>query len=148
MKYCTKCGTQCEDNVAVCPSCGNKFEVAAAKPVDNKDHTAEFDAKDISDNKVVSMLPYLLGIIGVIVAAILATDSPYAKFHVGVALKYTVVEAILIIVSAVLAFTFIVPIAGGICLIIVFVLRVISFIQICQGKAKDPAIIGSFGFLK
>ena len=37
---------------------------------DPKDHTAEFDAKDISDNKVMAMLPYLMGTIGIIIALI------------------------------------------------------------------------------
>lgn len=148
MKYCVKCGTQCDDQAVACPNCGNPFEVAAAKPVDAKDHTADFDAKDISENKVVAMLPYLMGIIGILVSAILAKDSPYVSFHVKAALKFTVVEALLLIVTAVLCWTFIVPIAASICLIIIFVLRIIAFVQICQGKAKDPAIIGSFGFLK
>ena len=33
-------------------------------------------------------------------------------------------------------------------LAIVLVLKVICFFQICSGKAKEPAIIRSLGFLK
>lgn len=54
----------------------------------------------------------------------------------------------LLIVSAVLAFTFIVPIAGAVCIAILFVVRIICFFQVCSGKAKDAAIIGKLPFLK
>lgn len=33
-------------------------------------------------------------------------------------------------------------------MIILLVLRIISFFQICSGKAKEPAIIRSLGFLR
>ncbi|MBQ8193810.1 MAG: zinc ribbon domain-containing protein [Oscillospiraceae bacterium] len=182
MKFCSKCGTQCEDFAAACPSCGNAFSTAAAPaapapapaaaapaqapvqppvapvapapmpvaaPVapayDPKDHTAEFDAKDISDNKVVAMLPYLMGAIGLIIAILLANTSKYVSFHVRTALKFTVVETLL-------ALLMIVPFLGwmayGVCYIICLVLRIIAFFQVCKGKAKDPAIISGLGFLK
>ena len=53
MKFCSNCGAQCEDNVVFCPSCGNSFDPAkaSAASADPFDHTAEFDPKDISDNK-------------------------------------------------------------------------------------------------
>lgn len=173
MKFCSKCGTQCEDFAAACPACGNAFSAAAAPapapapaqvpvqapvapapmpvaaPVapayDPKDHTAEFDPKDISENKVVAMLPYLLGVSGLIIAILMANTSKYAAFHVRTALKFTVVETLLI-------FLMIVPFLGwfayGVCTTISLVLRIIAFFQVCKGKAKDPAIIGSLGFLK
>ena len=50
--------------------------------VDPKDHSAEFDGKDIADHKLFAMLPYLLGILGTIVALLVAKDSPYVGFHV------------------------------------------------------------------
>lgn len=166
MKFCTKCGTQCDDMANCCHKCGAPFVSAApmgaqqAAPmgapmgapmvapmpyVDPHDHTAEFDPKDISDNKVVAMLCYLLGTIGVIIACLLSTDSKYVKFHVRACLKITVVEAILLFVN-------IIPFLGwlvwGVCTIICGVVRIIAFFQICSGKAKDPAIIGNLGFLK
>ena len=49
MKFCTKCGTQCEDNANVCQNCGTAFVTAPVAAVDPSDHTAEFDPKDISD---------------------------------------------------------------------------------------------------
>ena len=70
MKYCPKCGAQMEDNAAFCPNCGNNAQpngspnqapVYAAPEPDPFDHTGEFDAQDISENKVLCMLVYLMG---------------------------------------------------------------------------------------
>lgn len=147
MKFCPKCGTQCDDAANVCQSCGTPFGAPVVNTVyaDPKDHTAEFDPKDISDNKVVAMLPYLLGVIGLIVAILLANTSKYVQFHVRTVLKFTVIEALLVFVN-------IIPILGQIAyvvgVVICVVLRIIAFFQICGGKAKDPAIISSLGFLK
>lgn len=147
MKYCTKCGTQCEDNANNCSACGHPFNAPApaAPYVDPKDHTAEFDSKDISDNKVVAMLPYVMGVMGLIITILLANTSKYVQFHVRTVLKFTVVEAIL----AIIAFIPIIGwLAGGVGIIICLILRIIAFFQICKGQAKDPAIICNLGFLK
>lgn len=146
MKFCTKCGTQCEDNANVCSNCGTAFAApAAVAAIDPKDHTAEFDKKDISDNKVIAMLPYVLPVFGLIIAILMANTSKYVQFHVRTVLKFTVIEALLTFVN-------IIPVLGQIAyvvgVIICAVLRIIAFFQICGGKAKDPAIISSLGFLK
>lgn len=157
MKYCPKCGAQMEDNAAFCPNCGNNAQpngspnqapVYAAPEPDPFDHTEEFDAKDISENKVLCMLVYLMGAIGIIYALLAGKDSKYVAFHVRQALKFEVVTILLGIVMALLFWTIIVPIVGGVCLAIVLVLKVICFFKICSGKAKEPAIIRSLGFLK
>jgi len=157
MKYCPKCGAQMEDNAAFCPNCGNNAQpngspnqapVYAAPEPDPFDHTGEFDAKDISENKVLCMLVYLMGAIGIIYALLAGKDSKYVAFHVRQALKFEVITILLGIVMALLFWTIIVPIVGGVCLAIVLVLKVICFFQICSGKAKEPAIIRSLGFLK
>jgi len=115
---------------------------------DPKDHTAEFAAKDISDNKVMAMVAYLLGTVGVIIALLASRESAYASFHVRQALKITVVSILIGIITLVLCWTIIVPIAGAVCYIILFVVRIICFFQVCSGKAKEAAIVSSFGFLK
>ena len=150
MKFCPKCGAQCEDNVVFCPSCGSSLDPAKAPAaaVDPFDHTAEFDPKDISDNKVIAMLCYLLGPIGIIIALLAASKSDYAAFHVRQALKMTVVNILLVIVALLLAITIIVPIAAVVCMCIISVLEIIAFFQICCGKAKEPAIIRNLSFLK
>lgn len=115
--------------------------------VDPKDHTAEFDPKDISENKVMALTAYLLGTIGIIIALLAAKESPYAGFHVRQALKLTIVNMLLTIITLVLCWTVIVPFAGAVCAVIIFVVRIICFFQVCSGKAKEAAIVSSFGFL-
>jgi uncharacterized Tic20 family protein len=112
------------------------------------DHTAEFEARDISENKVLAMAPYLLGVLGIIVALLAMHDSKYVAFHVRQALKLTITATLVGIVTLLLGWTVIVAIAGGICEIIIIVLKIIAFFQVCCGKAKEPAIISSLGFLK
>ncbi len=146
MKICPKCNSQVDDNAAFCNNCGTPF--ANAQYYDPYDHTAEFDAKDISENKVISMLVYLMGAIGIVIALLASNTSPYAAFHVRQALKFTVVEILAAICAALLFWTFIVPIAYGIFVIVLLVIKFICFFQICGGKAKEPAIIRSFTFLR
>ena len=74
---------------------------------DPADHTAEFDPEDISQNKVIAMAAYILGTVGIIIALLAAPQSKYAAFHSRQALKLDIVSTLLILVSAVLAFTFI-----------------------------------------
>ena len=117
-------------------------------PYDPYDHTSEFTAKDISDNKVIAMLVYLMGTIGIIVALLASKDSPYLSFHVRQALKFTVLEVLTGIITLLLFWTFIVPIAAGIFGIVLFVCKIIAFFSICKGNAKEPYVVRSFNFLK
>ncbi len=172
MKHCPKCGAPVNDTAKFCPICGgacasseqneNTQEFAqqtsqqqsyqtyqAPQPVyDPYDHTAEFTTKDISENKVIAMLCYLMGTFGVILALLGSHSSPYAAFHVRQALKFTVISCLSVIVTALLFWTVIVPILVGVLNIILFVVRIICFFSICSGKAKEPPIIRSFGFLR
>ncbi len=151
MKFCPNCGTQMEDNAAFCPKCGvqpNAAPNVTYAPVDPYDHTAEFDPQDISDNKVYAMLVYLMGTIGIIIALLAAQSSRFVAFHVRQALKIVAVNLLMVIASAVLFWTIIVPIAAGVMAVVFWVIKIICFFQICSGKAKEPAIIRSLGFMK
>lgn len=161
MKTCPNCNNQLEDNAAFCNYCGYNFfvqqpgdrpfqDAPAYGPaiIDPTDHTAEFDKKDISDNKVIAMVVYLLGTIGILIALLAGNSSPYAFFHVRQALKIVVCEVLVVIATSVLCWTLIVPIAGVVCLGILTVIKIICFVDICQGKAKEPAIIKNLTFLK
>ena len=172
MKHCPKCGAPVNDTAKFCPVCGgactsteqneNTQEFAqqtsqqqsyqtyqAPQPVyDPYDHTAEFTTKDISENKVIAMLCYLMGTFGVILTLLGSHNSPYAAFHVRQALKFTVISCLSLIVTGLLFWTLIVPIVVGVLNIILFVVRIICFFSICSGKAKEPPIIRSFGFLR
>ena len=152
MKFCPNCGSPLEEGAVSCPNCGDPLTVQAIPAqesyVDPTDHTGEFSADDISENKVVAMLPYLLGVAGLIIALLARGNSPYANFHVRQYLKICVCQAIVVICSAVLFWTILVPIAGSICEVILLVVRIIVFFQVCRGKAEEPPIISRLGFLK
>ncbi len=146
MKICPNCGAQLEDQAAFCVQCGAAFAPAPAAPV--YDHTAEFNAEDISANKIYAMLVYLTGAIGIIIALLAAKESKYVMFHVRQAMKLLVCEVIAVLATAVLFWTCIMMIAGPVAITILAVLEIIAFFQVCGGKAKEPAIIRSLNFLK
>jgi len=148
MKICPKCNAQLEDNVMFCANCGTPLNGAAPAVLNTTDHTAEFSPEDISSNKVIAMLPYLLGPIGLIIALLAIGESKYIAFHVKQALKLIVCQSLVSLISVILCWTFIVPLAGGIALAIITVLQIIAFFQVCGGKAKEPAIISGLKFLK
>ena len=125
------------------------------------DHTSEFDAKDISDNKVICMLLYLTGILGLFIA-LLSQKSEYVSFHIRQSLKLTVLELLLpiaaglcTIVFGLLAAIFRAPgialipaVLAGIVLVVFFVVRIMMFFKICAGKAEEAPIARKFSFLR
>lgn len=70
MKNCPRCNAQMEDNAVFCQNCGfsvaqqaepqaqqpqyNQYVAAPAPVVDQYDHTAEFSAEDVSENKLLA----------------------------------------------------------------------------------------------
>lgn len=146
MKNCPHCGNQCDDAVAFCNQCGAPFNAGASyQNFDPADHTAEFEKADISQNKVLAMIPYLMSWVGIIIALLAVDNSKYVAFHVKQALKLQVVAIISVVFC-------IIPLLGwiayGITAIIIFVLTIIGFFQVCGGKAKELPIIKGLGFLK
>ena len=149
MAFCPNCGAQVEDGAPVCPNCGASFAAAPtnypAYTADPKDHTAEFDPQDISDNKVFAMAAYMLGVVGIIITLLAAQKSPFAMFHARQSLKISVCLTLL-------AFCMIVPFLGwlafGIGAIVLAVVTIIQFFSVCSGKAKEAPIVSNFGFLK
>ncbi len=112
---------------------------------DPSDHTANFDAKDIADNKLFAVLPYIFSCLAGILAGIYVHDSEYIKFHTKVAAQYDIILTVLVLLSLI---PFVGWVCGPICIGIVSICRIISLIYALQGKAKDAPIIGSIGFLK
>ncbi|MDO5125091.1 MAG: zinc ribbon domain-containing protein [Ruminococcus sp.] len=168
MKTCPNCNRPLDDVAVFCPVCGAQLggeapvQQQAPTPVQNNvppvavpvpnvdlyDHTADFDAQDISDNKVFAMLIYLLGTFGLIIALLARHDSKYLKFHIIQAARIMVLEYIVAFAILILFITIIIPIAGFVCLGILSVIRIICFVWICMGKAKEAPIVRAFTFLK
>ncbi len=152
MKFCPNCHLTYDDTANVCGQCGGPLQVIPqqvpqAQPAyDPTDHTAEFNPRDISDNKVFAMLPYLMSFIGVIIALLAAPSSPFTMFHVRQGLKISVTSILVTIVGAIIPFLG--WIAAGICAIVILVVEIICFFRVCKGQAKEPPIIKNLGFLK
>ena len=146
MAFCSNCGKEIPDGATACPSCGAQIAAKTKNPED-WDHTSEFDAKDISDNKVYALSAYTFSLVGVFLCHLLANKSDYALFHAREALKLDLVSIVVYFLACVLFWTCIAPVAGAILIIILFVVRIICFVQVCKGQAKEPWLIRSIGAL-
>ena len=165
MKICHCCTAQLEDDAQFCRNYGapqgeenkrplqpapvyqSQYQAPAQPEKDPFDHTEEFEAADIASGKLWAMCVYLLDIVGIFLVLLGAKENGYAMFHLRQGLKFTVVEMLLAIAAALLAWTFLVPIAAGIAMVVLMVIKIICFFQVCKGKAKEPAIVRSLGFL-
>lgn len=163
MKNCPKCNAQLNDDAMFCVNCGAQIganpipqQNAYAQPmptapvVSSTDHTAEFSPAEVADNKLFAALIYALSIVGVVIALLanLNNKSAYLKFHIKQGLKLFIANMIVTVASLVLCWTFIVPIAGAVCAIILVVVQIICFIQTLRNKSVEPPIISGLGFLK
>lgn len=174
MKQCPNCRNQIPEEAAFCPVCGTAINAFHSFPepyppqqqnsqtppvytppvytppvpkVNPYDHTSRFDQADIARNKNWCMLPYLLDFFGIILLLLKKSDSEYASFHLNQAVKFTIVEALLGFAAALLCWTLLVPFAAAVLIVVVQVLKLISFLQVCKGKAVEPALIRSLKFL-
>ena len=168
MKQCPNCRSQITEEAAFCPVCGTAIDAVHSFPepyppqqpvtpppvyipptpkVNPFDHTVKFSVQDISEHKLTCMLVYLLDFAGIFLALLDCPDSPYARFHIRQSMKYTVLEILLAFAALVLCWTFVVPILALVALIVLLVLKCISFFQVCKGKAVEPAIVRNLKFL-
>ena len=109
-----------------------------------KDHTAEFDERDIADNKLFAACAYLFGILGVI-SALLISNSPFSRFHAKQAIKLNI-ATIIVLIPAIIPFLG--WIVSGICLLVLAVIGIIAIVNVLSGKAIEAPIVSDIGFLK
>ena len=112
---------------------------------DPKDHTSEFDPKDIADNKLFAILPYLFSCIAGIIVGIYVKDSEFVKFHIKNSIRIDITAFLLLLICIIPFIGWIVAIIG---VMVLFVIDIIALVWAFQGKAKELPIIGSIGFLK
>ena len=175
MAFCTQCGTQIDDNAAVCPSCGarqeknntagtngnNGFNAGFTPPpvadgnVMGNDFTFQYDPYDVQQNKAMAVLAYI-GLL-FLIPLLAAPNSPYARFHTnqGLVLFLTdVVGGIIVgILSVILAF---IPVLGVILIALIsgaysiglLVLLIIGIVNAATGKAKELPIVGKIRLIK
>lgn len=180
MAYCKNCGTQLEDGAMFCPGCGASAETAQPAAEQNEgfvgkikglndtqDRTADFDAKDVSDNKGLTVLSYFGPLVFVPMFA--RKNSKFARFHANQGLllfiaygAYGIIQSILTaILKAIFPWRWDYGYLGGrgfiygalttilsLVWIVFTVLAVIGIINTVKGKAKELPIIGKFRILK
>lgn len=112
---------------------------------DPKDHTSEFDPKDIADNKLFAILPYLFSCIAGIIVGIYVKDSEFVKFHIKNSIRLDIAMLLLLCICIIPFIGWVVAILG---LIVICVIDIIAIVWAFQGKAKELPIISSIGFLK
>ena len=134
MATCKKCGVDMDENAKQCPVCGapveqdqgnsnskqNAAEAAFTEFNNTADTTAEFDSKDIADNKVMAVLAYI-GIL-FLIPLLAAPNSRFARFHTNQGLVLFLAEVVLGTAGGVLG---LIPFVGWInpvtvCRIVVF----------------------------
>lgn len=174
MKTCENCGASIDSVAAFCTACGASVQAAPAAeqapvaptaapapaysapaysaPVqDATDHTAEFSAEDVAENKLIVALAYVLPVtVGAILCVWLSKvgDSAYLKFHSREILKLAICSLVVTMVCAVTSFLVIPAIALGAASVVVVVLRVIGFIQAIKGQSKELPLICNISILK
>ncbi|MDD3192553.1 MAG: zinc ribbon domain-containing protein [Oscillospiraceae bacterium] len=168
MAFCGNCGTQYEDGVKFCPSCGAPATGAAAPEQSSPAAptvapaayqapaaTAVMDAaaKDAQENKAMAILAYIIFLIPLFAAK----DSKFARYHtnqgllvvllsVAYGIVYTILSSVLFAISwrVGLAVTGILGLVAW-----VFpVLSIIGIVNVCGGKMKPLPIIGGITILK
>lgn len=154
MAFCKNCGAELEEGAKFCPSCGKSTTEEAPKAEESftdkvaglnntPDTTAEYDPKDIEDNKVMALLAYI-GIL-FLVPLLAAKESKFAKFHTNQGIVLFIAEIIVSIVTLIPILGWIVGFVGGIALLIFAILGIVNAVQ---GKAKELPLIGKFKILK
>ena len=114
----------------------------------NYDHSSEFDSKDVSENKLYAALMYVTNLFGIAIALLADKDSPYLKFHIKQVLKLQLTITILAALTAILAWTVIVPTAGAIALAVLFIINIICFVNVLRNKSIEPSIVRDLKFLQ
>ena len=155
MAFCPKCGAQLEENAKFCASCGEKLSASTASDAVNDafesvknlnntpDTTASFDAKDIEDNKILSLFAYL-GIL-FLIPLLAAPNSKFARFHANQGLVLFLAGIVIGIVAVIPILGWIVAGVGG---IFTFVLMILGIVNAVSGKAKELPLIGKINILK
>lgn len=154
MATCKKCGAAMDDNAAQCPVCGapadgarNAADSAFANLNNTADTTAEFDSRDIADNKVMAILAYI-GIL-FLIPLLAAQNSGFARFHTNQGLILFLAEVVLSAASGILGLIpFVGWIVSGAVGVLCLALMIIGIVNAANGKAKELPLIGGFRLIK
>lgn len=120
------------------------------------DHTAEYNQKDIEDNRAMGILSYL-GFL-VLIPILAAKGSKFARFHANQGLVLFIADVILGVILNILSVMSKMFLIGWIFGVLnallslvslgFFVLAVMGIVFAAQGKAKDLPLIGGIKLIK
>lgn len=112
--------------------------------LDTTDHTSEFEAEDIAQNRAMGILAYI-GIL-VLVPIFAAKGSKWARWHANRGLILLICEAAVCITFGLLALIpyvgFVFSILEYLTLLAITGLVVFGIVTAAQGKAKDFPLVG------
>ena len=125
----------------------NAAEAAFTEFNNTADTTAEFDSKDIADNKGMAVLAYI-GIL-FLIPLLAAPNSRFARFHANQGLVLFLAEVVLGAAGGVLGLIpFVGWIISGAIGIVCLAFMIIGIVNAANGKAKELPLIGSFKLIK
>lgn len=180
MATCKNCGSNVSEDIKYCPNCGTEvvaeaqaqtqaqaqpqqaqtqqantdFTAKVAALNDTADTTADYDANDISSNKVMAVLSYF-GIL-CLLPLFAAKESKFARFHanqglvllicnVAFSIATSIIKSVLTAISYKLLF---ISSILSLVSIVFLVLAIIGIVNAANGKAKELPIIGKYKILK
>ena len=158
MAFCGNCGTNVNDGVNFCPSCGTAMSAAQAQSSQYQSgqdsSPQQTDTSDAEQNKVMAMLGYILFFVPLITGDY--KKSPFVHFHTnqGTALFLSCVAfgVVYVILTTILAF---IPILGwalivliGLCWLVFPILCIVGVINAVNGKMTPLPVIGKFTIIK
>jgi uncharacterized membrane protein len=160
MTVCDSCGTQVQDGMNLCPTCGK-----AVAPQGQAFATAASPAKDAEDNKLMAVLSYIIFFIPLLAGE--HKKSPFVKFHVnqGTVLFVTMIAWGIVygILSAIITALLFNPLSwsgAGVGIygivttilslvwLIPSILSIMGIVGAVTGKTKPLPLIGKFKIIK
>lgn len=154
MMICKNCGNTVPDHAIRCPVCG-----ASVVSADTADYTAQYDPRDIEDNRVYAVFSYI-GLL-VLIPILGARNSYFARFHANQGLLLLLTSAVYSVATRIATrvldlifggFLSFIPntfsAAASLIGLIFVVLMVLGIINAATGKAKELPFLGRFRVLK
>lgn len=161
MKNCPRCNAQMEDNAVFCQNCGfsvaqqaepqaqqpqyNQYAAAPAPVVDQYDHTAEFSAEDVSENKLLAAVIYVQAY-SVLLLHLLHRAQESLSILISISsrdLNHLLLMFFLGVIGVVLSWTCIFAIAAAVCEVIVLVCNYICLFKSLANKSIEIPVIRS-----
>ena len=152
--YCKKCGSSVSANAVRCPVCG-----APTVSVQPNDYTAQYDPRDLADNRVFAALSYL-GIL-ILVPIFGARHSYFARFHANQGLVFLLCSIAYSVAVRILrnllniifgGFLSVVPavfsLVTAVFSLFFLVLLILGIVNAATGRARELPVIGRFRLLR